>query len=373
MIKKLRKYCKTVLHVGLPLIIGAFLVQAMLVRRPVLPDKVTVRKVILPPMASNISSALSSKITAGTSQRQIHRDNKENMKKKLLLFTQWRSGSSFVGEILKHIPNTFYMFEPLMFFHLEMPSKTGEILLTQNASHFLSAVFDCNVSYIGKVSRQFWPNRDQFRNNWIRNAFNGLRSFKVVDQKCKEKQNMVAKVIKVPRLEFAFPFMTEIGVKTIYLVRDPRGVFLSRSTFLNKKKLKGRKEDALDNLYKQHYQNHMQQDCQKMLLNYKFIEANKNSLKGRLLLVRYEDVAYHPTDMTSLMYSFLGFSRTTALDQWLNRTTSFNPKSHNPFSTQRQSQKVAERWKTELSANLVKMIQKDCQEALLIYNYTLIA
>ena len=290
------------------------------------------------------------------------------VRNKVLLFAQWRSGSSFVGGILKCSPDSFYMFEPLMFFHLEKPSAIGNLLLTQYASHFISAVLDCNISYIKWVSEQFWPTETRFRNKWIKRAFGGLQSFEMAEDQCKAARNVIAKIIKVPRLEFVNASVTRDDVRIIYLVRDPRGVFMSRSPFLKTKY----RDRNLKSLYMGHYREEMRRLCQNMVLNYDFIEANKNSLNDRLLVVRYEDIAYHPTEMTSQMYSFLGFNKTTALEQWLTTATSSKPKSKDPFSTQRQSAEVAESWKTKISASLLQMIQNDCHEALVMYNYTLI-
>ena len=289
------------------------------------------------------------------------------VRNKVLLFTYWRSGSSFVGEILKHSNDSFYMFEPLMFLNLRKSSAASR-LLTGNASHSISAVLDCNLSYIRQVSEQFFPKKTHSRNIWIKIAFNGLQSFDVAEDQCKAAKYIITKIIRVPRLEFAYPILMRDDVRTIYLVRDPRGVFMSRSPILKTHY----RDRNLESLYLGHYREEMRNHCQNLVLNYNLIEAKKNSLREQLLVVRYEDVAYHPTEMMSQMYSFLGFNKTTTLEQWLNRTTSFKPKGRDPFSTQRQSKKVAEHWKATIPYNLLQMIQNDCREALLMHNYTLI-
>ena len=323
------------------------------------------------PTRTNESSANSDKtLSRILNQKNRIEENKTGavVINKILLFTQWRSGSSFVGEILKHNPKTFYMFEPMMFFHLQKPSAIGEIFLTKNASHFLSELFRCNLSYITEVSKQHWPNETKFRTFWFKRAFGIPKYIGLSEDHCKTKTNIVAKIIKVPQLKFVFPFVTDENVKTIYLVRDPRGVFMSRTPFLMEKY----NVTNLDILYTVHYREEMRKHCRNIVQDYEFIKANTHFIPDILFLVRYEDVAYHPKEMTAQIYSFLGFNRTEALNKWLNRATSSNSEITNPYSTQRQSTEVAESWKKTISVNLLQMIQNDCREALHVYNYTLI-
>ena len=57
------------------------------------------------------------------SKHKIHLDNAPNYflgdsipankAKHILVITSWRSGSTFLGDILNHYPGTFYSFEPL--------------------------------------------------------------------------------------------------------------------------------------------------------------------------------------------------------------------------------------------------------------------
>ena len=43
--------------------------------------------------------------------------------KKILVATTWRSGSTFLGDIIKSIPGVFYSFEPLLY--LELGPSSG--------------------------------------------------------------------------------------------------------------------------------------------------------------------------------------------------------------------------------------------------------
>ena len=44
--------------------------------------------------------------------------------KKILIVTTWRSGSTFLGDLLNHYPGTWYSFEPL---HYKNPGKEGAV------------------------------------------------------------------------------------------------------------------------------------------------------------------------------------------------------------------------------------------------------
>ena len=53
--------------------------------------------------------------------------------RQILIATTWRSGSTFLGQLLNHYPGTFYSFEPLM-------STDGE---ERQELHLLDSLFKC--------------------------------------------------------------------------------------------------------------------------------------------------------------------------------------------------------------------------------------
>ena len=55
----------------------------------------------------------------------------------LLVATSWRSGSSFLGELLNQVPGTFYYFEPLHYYSYVKNKST-----VQSETDFVSSLFE---------------------------------------------------------------------------------------------------------------------------------------------------------------------------------------------------------------------------------------
>jgi hypothetical protein len=72
----------------------------------------------------------------------------------IVLSFSWRSGSTFLGELLSRYPGTFYSYEPL---HFMSPYKTLNIVesvgMTRRAIQFLKYLFKCD--YNNDLSREF--------------------------------------------------------------------------------------------------------------------------------------------------------------------------------------------------------------------------
>ena len=57
----------------------------------------------------------------------------------ILIATSWRSGSSFLGELLAQYPGTFYYFEPLHYYFHKVTAKSDVI----REEEFLETLFRC--------------------------------------------------------------------------------------------------------------------------------------------------------------------------------------------------------------------------------------
>ena len=74
--------------------------------------------------------------------------------------TTWRSGSTFLGEILASHPDTFYHFEPLAF-----NDRSGQRLqvrsgtLAEQSISTLRSLLRCNYSSLGKTGKHQQPHQ----------------------------------------------------------------------------------------------------------------------------------------------------------------------------------------------------------------------
>jgi len=64
----------------------------------------------------------------------------ESTTKHVLLVTSWRSGSTFLGELLSNTPGAFYTYEPLVYYD-KVPSERGETLYPR--ASMVSDLFSC--------------------------------------------------------------------------------------------------------------------------------------------------------------------------------------------------------------------------------------
>ena len=86
--------------------------------------------------------------------------------RQILIATTWRSGSSFLGDLLNHYKGTFYYFEPLHYY-----SSIKDLKTVQSETSFLKSLYTCkfnseNVGFLNHVSKG--PNKFLFENHNFR-------------------------------------------------------------------------------------------------------------------------------------------------------------------------------------------------------------
>ena len=97
--------------------------------------------------------------------RDSHRPTPVN--DSIILTTNVRSGSTFVGELLNNDPDSFYAYEPLMFISEEYAIPSGKTEECKNNTVHVQALVDlmvnCRVDWIKKCY--------DVRENWAKYAF----------------------------------------------------------------------------------------------------------------------------------------------------------------------------------------------------------
>ncbi|XP_042873360.1 carbohydrate sulfotransferase 2-like [Penaeus japonicus] len=160
--------------------------------------------------------------------------------KQVVLWTGWRSGSSFLGKVLARASNaTFYSYEPLHMYGVKVMHDDDAI--TRKAQTLLKDLILCRlerhsdqVYYVGKHGYYLHQNEFLFdncrREKNIRSA-SLCRNTSYVSGVCRSADMNVIKVLRLS-LKFARPLLRDddLDVQVIYLVRDPRAVLSSRST-----------------------------------------------------------------------------------------------------------------------------------------------
>lgn len=147
--------------------------------------------------------------------------------------SSWRSGSTFLGDVLNSMPANYYHYEPLLNYDIVQirgppQSDTAITALKQLFRCNYTPLTDC-LNYAKKVEYNY-----QFRyNTRLWNACQANPSFcyepNFLSRFCRLFPFQSMKLVRL-RLSLAEALLTdaELNVKIVLLVRDPRAIMQSR-------------------------------------------------------------------------------------------------------------------------------------------------
>ncbi|XP_047469207.1 carbohydrate sulfotransferase 5-like [Penaeus chinensis] len=154
------------------------------------------------------------------------------------IFKGWRSGSSFMGQMLAVATNaTFYSYEPLHMYGVKVMDQDDAT--TRSALVIMKDILLCRlerhanqVDYMSK--RRFYINQNVYlRDHCLMSDPKGraslLRNTSYVSGVCRSADMNLIKVLRLS-LQFARPLLEDddLDVQIIYMPRDPRAVLSSR-------------------------------------------------------------------------------------------------------------------------------------------------
>ncbi|XP_072024237.1 carbohydrate sulfotransferase 1-like [Amphiura filiformis] len=303
---------------------------------------------------------LSGKIPNKTDVKPVH----------IVIVTNRRSGSSFLGQIFNQNPNVFFHFEPL-----KLTEWKKE--LYPNATKLITNIFKCrfdatpflmemyNHESLHRESSKVLITPPLCNLSSIVNRHNPVNfcprlTNDVTMDVCRRYRHVVVKTIRMYSVSALEEIVhnPDLNVKVIHLMRDPRGIYISR-TKAEKKTLSLGSDLDQDVSY----------ICRRMRKNLEFVKSAPMWLDGRYLRVRYEEVAENPRIWTQKLYNFTGLG--TVPDdviKWIDKNTqaTFNL---NAYSTQRDSASTSQAWRKTPSIEVVQQMQSLCHSVLLDLGY----
>lgn len=316
--------------------------------------------------------------------------NNATRKTHILLLATTRSGSSFVGELLNYHSDVFYLYEPLYHVGVTLNGANQKMLIGASRD-LLQRLYSCDLHFLESFIRPL-PTDHTTNRLWRRGMSKALCSPPLCDaftlgeddclKKCKAlnmtlasescKQRHVAlKIVRVPEIGELQSLVEDprLNLRVIQLVRDPRGILVSHMHHFpeNMKqwwtwKATGKKPKDVDLQY-------LTQLCNKLLKSISTGLSDPHWLKGKYMLLRYEDIARNPLQNTKEIYDYLGFPMDKNVVDWIQANTKGGRGSDHPYSTVRDSAAVAERWRLNLPFDMVEYMQDNCQETLSILGY----
>lgn len=267
--------------------------------------------------------------------------------KRIMLVTTWRSGSTFLGQVIESAPNVFYTYEPMIYFEYHPGSKAD----------LIRSLFQCQfpVNYLRFVNGQSDKSDLNFmifnRRAW--DACDHDVSFcyqpDFVSQLCWQYPIHLMKTVRL-RVKELKPLMEDETFKTtkiIYLVRDPRGVMASRAN------LSWCQQNPACNDPKR-----LCSDVQEDLQEFNLL---KSQYPDRLYLVNFEELTQNVEPGIKQLFDFLEMTVSPPVQYFLKTHTQQGDKDVKlPYTTFRRSKTVASEWRTKLNQSSIDVITNAC-------------
>ncbi|KAL5020986.1 hypothetical protein ScPMuIL_000141 [Solemya velum] len=287
----------------------------------------------------------------------------------LLILTYMRSGSSFLGDIFREGQNTFYVYEPLhglktALGHNKTVTFLNETVLNNlthehNAYRVIKDWLTCDLEQLdtatlGDVFLRRTQSVSEFQKckGLTRESFNITKRYKTcipyLKKICNQNKFRVIKTIRT-NMATAKSLMDCLpNLKIIHLIRDPRAVQNSRlrvGAFKFKKAL-----------------NMTRHLCTAISNDLPIGQQINSAYKGRYMILRYEDLASKPIDMSRKLYNFLGNKFTYSLEKFIfNITLAGNEDGCNICSMRKNSREHIDSWRNFFPLGTVQMIDEECK------------
>ncbi|XP_065451037.1 carbohydrate sulfotransferase 6-like [Chrysemys picta bellii] len=316
----------------------------------------------------------------------------------ILILSSWRSGSSFTGQLFSQHPDVFYLMEPARHVWTAMYQNRAKAL-QMAARDLIRSVFLCDMSVFDaymstqrnksdlfqwEASRALCspPACDYFQRNHIISktackTFCSRYPFSKVEEACKTYSHTVIKEVRFFDLTVLYPLLTDpsLNLKIIHLVRDPRAVFHSRektvAALINDNNIvvgpqKSQEERGPYNV--------MQEICKSHIRIYtEGSQALPSFLKGRYMLVRYEDIVSDPLAKVAQRYKFAELHLKPKLQVWVYNITHGKGSGMQAFDIDsRDAVNVSQAWRKNLPFQKIAKLQNVCKDAMDLLGYRLV-
>ncbi|KAK3869553.1 hypothetical protein Pcinc_025137 [Petrolisthes cinctipes] len=273
-----------------------------------------------------------------------------------LIITTWRSGSTFMGDVLSSHPATFYHYEPLLDFGIhQIRNGDNATQAIFNLRHLLKCNYTDMEHYL-----KYGPEHP-----WLFNHNSRLWSYctsfpeicyqpEFLSPFCRLYPFQSLKAVRL-RLNLTTELLKDkkLDVRVLLLVRDPRGTIQSR----HHRVWCPDNPDCNDPV----------RLCQDLVDDYKAASILRKQFPHSIRVIRYEDLAFDVYNTTKDLFNFFRLSYHSSVQKFLNSHT--KKKIGGASSTFRDSKAAAIHWQWDLSWQEVDSIQRVCSNALRLWGY----
>ncbi|KAJ1165345.1 hypothetical protein NDU88_005773 [Pleurodeles waltl] len=252
----------------------------------------------------------------------LHDTLQQQSRKHIIIFATTRSGSSFLGQLFNQHPQIFYLFEPLYHVQQAFTNSSARVKGHLDRRALLGAyrdllhnLYDCDFNFLENYIKPVPRDHETF-SFFRRGASNALCSKPVCEnlpvveehlcakrcravnltlasKACHARRHIAIKTVRIPEINDIRTLAEDprLNLKIIHLVRDPRGIITSRiGTFTDQFRswkiwnTTGRKPHSVD-------LSHVTTTCEDLSKSAETGFNRPSWLKGKYMLVRYEDLA----------------------------------------------------------------------------------
>ena len=281
--------------------------------------------------------------------------------RQILVATTWRSGSSFLGDLLNHNPGVFYYFEPLHYYSKMTKEEKAE---ADEPEDFLRSLYTCSFTSrnVGFLHHMAAPANKFLLKNHNKRLWNSCANLLPRETMCFMPEYLSKicplypiRLIKTVRLRVAKvePLLQDpaMDLKVVMLVRDPRGVYNSRGS------------GPVSTWCKQDMCANPTVGCRDLTNDIDAAEDLAARYPGSVTLVRYEDLSLMPEKITRRLLDFLDLPWTEAMSHYIDTHTS--PKKlarrKDTYGTAKNSTATAFAWRQKLGLERTLEIQGECR------------
>lgn len=280
---------------------------------------------------------------------------------RILLVATFRSGSSFVGDLLQQSHRqSFYFFEPL--YSLVWDVRIDQTLMPI-AAHLIRALFECNYEVIPQYNNFIKTKEFDFGNNAFVKKLCGQSGKNLTRCTDPELSREIClrshvQIMKTTRLGLEHVLKLDLppGTKVVYLQRDSRAIYSSRKEHGWCRVKACRNISVL---------------CKEQEDDLKILENWPND---SITVVRYEDLALNPLNESKRLFKQLRLDFSERVELFVKSHTNANESSkiNNNFSTYRNSSAPVLKWKKKLRKEEITAIQESCNYTLKHAGYELV-
>lgn len=333
------------------------------------------------------------------------------------VLTTWRSGSSFFGELFNQNPGVFFLYEPM--WHIWQKLYPGDALSLQGAERdMLSALYRCDFSVFQLYNTQ--PGKNLTTLDVFGAPFNKVicsyplcplyrkdvvgmvedkvctkcppRSLHSLEEQCLKYDTIVIKGVRVLDINVLAPLMEDptLDLKVVHLVRDPRAMANSRIRskhglirenlqVMRSQNPKMRRMPMIDPNHKPsrrdvsdyHAVGAMEVICEHMSKTLNTALASPSWLRGKYVMVRYEDLVENPVKTLKRVYDFVNLTVSRDMEAFVVNMTSGHSNSAKPFQvSSRNATIAASTWRTVLTFQQIRQVEEYCRHAMSLLGYS---